>query len=115
MYLSFHTLPLLLVISFGAYPIALLALYIDEYIVMSPVSKSRMSTLFGLFRMDLTNLYLGSMSRLAGASWFFTESSDIMPLPRSTAIMSGLFIYQEPFISCSFINDFSSGSFIFLL
>src|SRR5271156_2312412 len=114
-YLFFHTLPLLPVINFVARPIALLALYIDEYVVISPVSKSRISTIFGLFRIDLINAYFGSIFRLTGASCFFTESSDIIPLSRSTEIISGLFIYEEPFILFSFINDFSSGSFIFYL
>src|SRR5271157_6035881 len=79
-YLFFHTFPLLPVINFVARPMALLALYIDEYVVILSVSKSRISTLFGLFRIDLINSYFGSISRLAGTSFFFTESSDNMPL-----------------------------------
>src|SRR5271155_2784033 len=113
-YLSFHTLPLLPLIKNEERPIALLALYIDGYEVISPVSKFRTSTLFGLFRVDLVNSYFGSISRLTEASRFFAKSSDIIPLSRSTVIISGLFIFEEPFILFSFINDFSSGSFIFI-
>src|SRR5271169_4768851 len=93
-YPFFLALPLLPVINFMERPVALLASYRDEYVSISPVSKSRISTFFGLFRIDLKYSYFGSISRLAGASCFFTESSFIIPLSRSTAIISGLFILE---------------------